>query len=230
VVPQDRSAFQARYGQNVRLAIGQGVDAGDDNQYSGRLGNGGETITMIDATGAIIQQFTYDDAWYGVTDGDGFSLEFIDPSLPDLDAWNQAENWRPSGLLGGTPGNVTISGDANRDGVFDSADLVAVMQAGEYEDDIPDNSTWEEGDWDNDGDFTTSDLVVAFRAGNYVRGALGLHAMGADIAAALQANNSVRDSGALDSPLRTFEQQADEEKSRRQVSLNAAIVDRLFDS
>ena len=60
-----------------------------------------------------------------------------------------------------------LPGDANRDGVFNSSDLVLVFQAGEYEDDLDDNSRWEEGDWDGDGDFTTSDLVLAFRAGHY---------------------------------------------------------------
>ena len=38
-----------------------------------------------------------------------------------------------------------------------------VLQAGEYEDGIPKNSTFEEGDWNGDGDFTTADLVWAFK-------------------------------------------------------------------
>ena len=37
-------------------------------------------------------------------------------------------------------------GDANRDGYFDSSDLVAVFQQGEYEDGIAENSSWTEGD------------------------------------------------------------------------------------
>ena len=69
--------------------------------------------------------------------------------------------WHENQLIG-TPG------DSNRDGVFNSSDLVAVFQAGEYEDDIDGNSTFEEGDWNNDGDFNSSDLVFAFKAGNYV--------------------------------------------------------------
>ena len=40
--------------------------------------------------------------------------------------------------------------------------------AGEYEDDVPGNSTFEEGDWNGDGDFDSSDFVAAFRAGTYV--------------------------------------------------------------
>jgi hypothetical protein len=58
-------------------------------------------------------------------------------------------------------------GDANRDGRFTSADLIQVLQAGEYEDGIDDNSTWEDGDWNGDGDFTTADLIAALQTGMY---------------------------------------------------------------
>ncbi|MCA9213002.1 MAG: VCBS repeat-containing protein, partial [Planctomycetales bacterium] len=60
-----------------------------------------------------------------------------------------------------------IIGDANYDGVFNSSDLVKVFQAGEYEDEIAGNSTFEEGDWNNDGEFNSTDLVAAFQAGTY---------------------------------------------------------------
>jgi hypothetical protein len=58
-------------------------------------------------------------------------------------------------------------GDANLDRRFDTSDLVAIFQRGEYEDTIAGNSTWSEGDWDCDGDFTTSDLVVALQKGGW---------------------------------------------------------------
>ncbi len=60
-----------------------------------------------------------------------------------------------------------FAGDANRDGAFDSSDLVQVFAAGEYEDDSSLNSMWAEGDWNGDGDFTSSDLVLAFATGLY---------------------------------------------------------------
>ncbi len=67
-------------------------------------------------------------------------------------------------LHGGSPGAIDTSpGDANRDGIFNSSDLVHVFQIGEYEDDIAGNSTFESGDWNGDGDFTTRDLVLAFQ-------------------------------------------------------------------
>lgn len=62
------------------------------------------------------------------------------------------------------------AGDANRDGVFDSSDLVQIFAAGEYEDDTSLNSTWAEGDWNGDGEFTTADLVLAFVKGTYKTG------------------------------------------------------------
>jgi uncharacterized delta-60 repeat protein len=61
-----------------------------------------------------------------------------------------------------------VPGDSNDDGRFDSADLVQVFAAGEYEDNIAGNSTYAEGDWDGDGDFTTSDMVFVFAAGYYL--------------------------------------------------------------
>jgi hypothetical protein len=64
-----------------------------------------------------------------------------------------------------------IIGDSNDDGIFNSSDLIVVFQAGEYEDEIPDNSTFNEGDWNGDGDFDSGDLVAAFQAGTYVSNA-----------------------------------------------------------
>jgi len=69
-------------------------------------------------------------------------------------------NWR---ALDSTPGvaSFRIPGDANGDGIFDSADLVLVEQAGEFEDGVIGNSSFEEGDWNGDGEFTSADLVFA---------------------------------------------------------------------
>lgn len=64
----------------------------------------------------------------------------------------------------------TFFGDANLDGEFNSSDLVLVLQAAEYEDDIELNSTWATGDWDGDLEFTTGDLVKALQGGGYEMG------------------------------------------------------------
>ena len=83
--------------------------------------------------------------------GDGFVTE------ADRDAWvYQLKN--------------TFYGDANLDGEFNSADLISVFQAGEYEDEIEGNSTWATGNWNADGEFTTGDLTMAFQDGGYEQG------------------------------------------------------------
>lgn len=64
----------------------------------------------------------------------------------------------------------TWFGDANLDGRFDSTDLVQVFQAGQYEDSLPGNATWQTGDWDGDGDFGSNDLVLAFQDGGFEMG------------------------------------------------------------
>ena len=163
VVVEDLEAFQFRYGDSLPVA----------GQWSGGLNNRTEKVTL-GAGETIFQQFVYSDAWHPRTDGSGPSLEIVDASDPNLDRWGQASGWAVSAQLGGTPGvggGFRVPGDSNGDGTFDSSDLVVVFAAGEYEDDTPKNSTFEEGDWDGDGDFTTSDLVYAFQQGNYQRGA-----------------------------------------------------------
>jgi len=57
------------------------------------------------------------------------------------------------------------AGDATRDRVFDSGDLLSVFQGGRYE--TPRMAAWSEGDWDDNGLFDSSDLIVALQAGTY---------------------------------------------------------------
>ena len=61
----------------------------------------------------------------------------------------------------------TTFGDADLDGDFGSTDFVQVFQIGEYEDDLPGNSTWSDGDWDGNGEFDSQDIVIAFQYGRY---------------------------------------------------------------
>ncbi len=54
-------------------------------EWEGALGNGGETVTVYDASGAIVDEVTYDDidTWpteADGTDGVGASIELCDPS------------------------------------------------------------------------------------------------------------------------------------------------------
>lgn len=61
-------------------------------------------------------------------------------------------------------------GDANMDGLFNSADIVSVFQQGHYEDNVDGNSGWAQGDWNGDGNFSSSDIVTAFQGGGYDAG------------------------------------------------------------
>ncbi len=95
--------------------------------------------------------------------------EPVDEPLDDADAEPQREASGVSGTNEVVDRPTRVPGDSNGDGIFDSSDLVAVFAAGQYEDDVAVNSTFETGDWDGDGDFTSSDLVFVFRQGNYGR-------------------------------------------------------------
>jgi len=72
--------------------------------FSGALGNGGEMIQLLDASGNVVDEVEYDDGgdWPSAPDGDGASLELIDPSFDN----SLAENWQASYQLFGTPGTV----------------------------------------------------------------------------------------------------------------------------
>jgi len=95
VVVKDRQAFRRRYGDAAGARIA--------GEYHGSLGNGGETIRLVNAGGDEIAAVTYDDKapWPLEADGTGKSLEQIDPrSHPDLD---DPANWRASEPIGGSP-------------------------------------------------------------------------------------------------------------------------------
>ncbi len=89
------AAFSERYPQQVAKIAGQ---------YSGNLDNGGETIKLEDLTNSTILKFEYDDSWYTITDGGGYSLQVQNVNEPDLSIWDDKDGWRPSAALGGSPG------------------------------------------------------------------------------------------------------------------------------
>ncbi|MCA9165393.1 MAG: hypothetical protein KDA62_20520 [Planctomycetales bacterium] len=105
------------------------------------------------------------------TGGDGLFYCFAADLLPLLIALDDGSITNPSerltyihDLLG------TWIGDSNLDGEFNSADLVEVFQANQYEDGIIANSTWVTGDWSGDREFNSSDLVLAFQDAGFEMG------------------------------------------------------------
>jgi hypothetical protein len=93
LVVKNQAAFSSRYGNGRPIA----------GQYSGALGNEGETLRLEDASGEKILEFAYDPRWYRVTDGAGFSLVIQDDEGP-FEWWALKESWRPSSAEGGSPG------------------------------------------------------------------------------------------------------------------------------
>jgi hypothetical protein len=67
------------------------------------LDNAGEPIELMDAADQIIQSFKYQDNWFKITDGPGFSLTVKDPKTSDANSLNDKNAWRPSASMGGSP-------------------------------------------------------------------------------------------------------------------------------
>jgi len=93
LVAKNVAAFNARYGAGLNVT----------GSYAALLDNGGERLRLVAADGEEILDFSYNDAWYPITDGLGFSLVVVDEDA-EPDAWNQSSQWRPSGTIDGTPG------------------------------------------------------------------------------------------------------------------------------
>ena len=93
VIVGNRAAFQAVYG-TTRLILGE---------YTGRLNNAGDHLVLLGSLQETILDFSYADNWYPATDGCGFSLVTVNETGA-VGAWNSATNWRPSAVLGGSPG------------------------------------------------------------------------------------------------------------------------------
>jgi hypothetical protein len=92
LIVKNATAFAARYGGGFNIA----------GQYTGSLENRGERLQLVDASGEEILDFSYNNSWYPITDGFGFSLVVLDENA-EPDAWGKKSNWRASGTLGGSP-------------------------------------------------------------------------------------------------------------------------------
>jgi hypothetical protein len=93
LIVKDIAAFQAKYGSRLPVV----------GQYTGSLDNAGEPIELMDAADQIIQSFKYQDNWFKITDGPGFSLTVKDPKTSDANSLNDKNAWRPSASMGGSP-------------------------------------------------------------------------------------------------------------------------------
>ena len=93
LVVEDQTAFEAEHGTGYNIA----------GEYTGKLSNGGEEIKLKDAVKNTVLEFDYNDDWYPITDGVGFSLNIINPLNPDPNSWEDKAAWQASTTDGGTP-------------------------------------------------------------------------------------------------------------------------------
>ncbi len=89
VIAKDLEAFKAAFGKD---AFGK---------WKGKLKSGGESIELRDATGAVADHVKYDTGfpWPTAADGEGSSLELVNPAMDHL----AGSSWRSSGF---TPGKT----------------------------------------------------------------------------------------------------------------------------
>ncbi len=98
---RNKLAYEARYGS---------LNGIQWFEYTGRLSNDGETLSISDANLEPILSFTYNDQapWPTSPDGTGPSLVLVNPlEGPDH---GQAANWRASTTIGGSPGTIESEG------------------------------------------------------------------------------------------------------------------------
>ncbi|HMJ91553.1 MAG TPA: lamin tail domain-containing protein, partial [Candidatus Acidoferrum sp.] len=89
--------------KNVAAFIQRHGGANIGGIFTGTLDSNGERVTIVDAVNEEILDFTYNNSWYPITDGLGFSLVVVNENaFPD--AWDTKANWRASGNLHGSPG------------------------------------------------------------------------------------------------------------------------------
>jgi hypothetical protein len=93
-------------GETIVIAKTASTYAGQGFQVfqieSGNLANEGESLCLVTDGGAVVDSLTYDDhsPWPTAADGGGSSLELKDVTSDN----SQAEAWRASDQIGGTPG------------------------------------------------------------------------------------------------------------------------------
>ncbi|MGJ8642226.1 MAG: lamin tail domain-containing protein [Luteolibacter sp.] len=139
VLVNNLEAFTARYPGAASLNIA-GEYHGQFYLPDAELSNSGETITLTDSLGRTIQEFTYDDLWYPLTDGDGYSLTIVDPTA-DVSTWSTSTSWRASAAVGGTPGEASEDPDTDSDGMPDSWETANGLTVG-----IDDSADDDDGD------------------------------------------------------------------------------------
>jgi len=100
LVVRNQEAFESRYGAGLSAKIA--------GEYSGKLSNNGENISLIDLWNGTIAEFAYNNSrgWPLAAAGGGHSLVPLLLALPGEPdgSLNYGGNWRASTYIGGSPG------------------------------------------------------------------------------------------------------------------------------
>ncbi|MEX2188937.1 MAG: lamin tail domain-containing protein, partial [Pirellulales bacterium] len=113
VVARNTAAFNARYGGGI-TPVGQYGSAIPALDF--QLDNGGERVVLKGPFDNVVEDFSYRDNWYELTDGLGFSLVAVDASNSLADD-SLASSWRTSDFEHGSPG-TSDAGLAPADGAI----------------------------------------------------------------------------------------------------------------
>ena len=141
VVARDDKLFRERYGDEPVVA----------GEMSGSLSNSQGTVVVLGALDETFIDIRYVGEWYPSTDGDvGHSLVLLDPNS-DRATWSDAEAWRPSHEVGGSPGaedipppeGLQLRGDLDQDGRVGISDVVGILRY--YVGEVPGPCEEEEG-------------------------------------------------------------------------------------
>ena len=112
-----------RQPQSLRAAY-QGIQVYGPFANHTQLSNGGERLSLVNASGDLLLGLEYRDEapWPDSADGEGYSLVLWDPAAPG--ALNDPALWAASHALGGSPGVMdanetgsTVSSDVDADGI-----------------------------------------------------------------------------------------------------------------
>ena len=99
VLVRDETAFLSRHDDFAGTIAGE---------FTGSLDNGGERIGLVDGLGRTIAEFKYDDDWFDITDGGGFSLTLRDSArhlaVGPIACWKLDE--KLGSIAGDSSGNV----------------------------------------------------------------------------------------------------------------------------
>lgn len=99
LVVKNLTAFNTRH---------PGLSAAVAGEFLGNLADEGNRLVLKGRLHEPLLDFSYDDQWYPITDGFGFSLVINDDTAA-ANTWGLAASWRPSSVIDGTPGNGEVA-------------------------------------------------------------------------------------------------------------------------